>query len=143
MIHHLLSDLPESLPRFDTAFINLSDKEAIRLILSNCGEDCLLIAKSNGKRMVKPLTRILRKFKHIESTPVVQDVYHTGEFFMIFSRGSFNLPLAPRVAYIGKSCLYAAHYAVGTTVDLNCFGINFHKRLKQTDRSNSLVAGEQ
>lgn len=131
--------MPKSLARFDTAFINLSDEQAVKLIVSNCDTECLLLAKSDGHNMIKPLRRILKKFKHIESTPIVEQVNHTGEFIMIFARGSFNLPQAPRVAYLSNSCLYASYYAKGTVVDLNCFGLNLHIRLKEADRSNSLV----
>ena len=139
MNHIIQSTLPETLPEYTTAFINMQDERSLKLVLKTCGDECLLVARTDCRKILRPMRRILKKFKLVTVTPIVEDITHTGEVMMVFTRGSFNLPREPRIAYLGQSCLYASHYTVGNTVDLNCFGKNYHKRAKETDRSNTLV----
>lgn len=145
--HRLCYSVPERLPPFDSALVDLDKKGMLKLLLNVAPDACQIVTVSSEKTPLAKYFPMLfrKKFRCINfSIELPNDLIASGRIFHLFVRKAPFEPLSP-LFYRGVSCLHELSQSHGSVIDLYVGGLNFHKALKERgDRfEESLVVMEE
>lgn len=147
--HRIFFRQPKRVPSFDTAFINASHKEGMKLLLSAAPEHCQIIVFTNGIGAAYAMKRLFKRNFHLNSFALQYDLRtltFTGQVaYQFVCGGSVRDPLS-RYFCAGDSYLHEMGQSTPGSedvIDMFCLGQKFHDALAKRGRGRSLVFAEE
>ncbi|AXG66734.1 hypothetical protein HOU08_gp008 [Dickeya phage vB_DsoM_JA29] len=131
--HRLICSVPESLPPFDSALIDLDKKGMLKLLLSAAPDVCQIVTLSSPKTPLAKYFPMLfrKKFRCVSfSLEFPNDLLLSGRVVHLFVRNKPFTTLSP-LFYRGSSCLHELSQCSGRVIDLYVGGLKFHEALKE------------
>ncbi|AXG66411.1 hypothetical protein JA13_008 [Dickeya phage vB_DsoM_JA13] len=132
--HQLICRLPESLPPFDSALIDLDKKGMLKLLLSAAPDVCQIVTLSSAKTPLAKYFPMLfrKKFRCINfSLEFPNDLLLSGRVVHLFVRNKPLFTALSPLFYRGSSCLHELSQCSGRVIDLYVGGLTLHEALKE------------
>lgn len=137
---------PQRVPPFDSAFVNLHDRAALKLLVKAAPDVCSIVTFTDGIGAAYALQLLHKRNFKLRCTSLEFDIHTivpTGRVVHLFTRGLLDyLPLSRYFAR-GESMLHELSQSKGNVIDMFCLGPEFHNAIKQRDKGKSLVFVEE
>ena len=144
--HRLYVGRPKRVPPFDSAFVQLHDRDAVKLLIKAAPDVCHIVALTDGTRAAYALKLLHKRNFILRSISLEFDLHTilpTGRVVYLFTRGSYIYTPLSRYFSRGESMLHELSQSEGNVIDMFCFGQTFHHAIKQRDRGKSIVFVEE
>lgn len=144
--HRIYAGRPQRLPPFDSAFVQLHDRGALKLLVKAAPESCQLVTITDGVGAAYALKLLHKRNFKLRGTSLELDLHSltfSGRVFHLFVRGAFEHTEFSRYFCRGQSMLHELAASQGNVIDMFCFGPEFHTQLKQRNRGKSIVFLEE
>lgn len=144
--HRIYAGKPQRIPPFDSAFVCLHDRAALKLLVKAAPESCHIVTLSDGIGAAYAMKLLHKRNFRLRSISLEFDLstlWPTGRIVHLFTRGDEDYTPLSRYFCRGNAMLHELSQARGNVLDMFCFGAAFHAVLKQRDRGKSIVFVEE
>lgn len=142
----MFTAMPQRVPPFDSAFVDMHNRAALKVLVKAAPDDCHIVAFTDGTGAayaMKLLHKRNFKLRCISLELDLSSLCFTGRIAYQFTRGQYvHTPLS-RYFCRGDNMLHELAQCQGNVIDMFCLGPEFHALLKKRERGKSLVFVEE